>query len=167
LISGTPASVDAKLNFSYRSEEGALLLCDNLACERFVLGKTSFKDWGKTHARQLFIEEPQTRQFGFFIVTSVYRTKGCLLKCWSTTTRSVAPSTGVRTPVQFPHIEVTAEAKTMFSGGAWMKYPSADGAVFNCFTSANAKRNIGLTMNMLSSWKDITFALAGLGKLFF
>lgn len=132
-MSGSLDSIDSKLECSWTSDEGAVLLCDNTVCERFAFDTTSFKEWGKKHAKQLFIEEPQTRQFGFFIVTAVSRTKGCLLKCWSKKKRTIAanPVVSSRTSIQLLQHEVNVEAGIGHTDSAWIKCPSDQERVFS------------------------------------
>jgi hypothetical protein len=74
----------------------ALLQCDSVVRNTITGNVNALKEWGAANAKYLFEKEPDTREFGFVVVTSTFRTPKCSLRCWPKTDHSPTSDVVIR-----------------------------------------------------------------------
>lgn len=114
----------------------ALLNCDSVIRKTVVGSVESLKKWGKANAKTLFEKEPDTREHGFVVVTSTFRTKKCALKCWpkvdnSDTSIIKGGSTSVNSE------RVPGYILTRWEQSGWIRVPVNEDSVNGLLASAD------------------------------
>ena len=71
------------MEIQINGSEGAILICDDHTREGIQRNIGELKNWGTANVNGILHLERETRDFGFFIVTAIRRTKRYRLKCWS------------------------------------------------------------------------------------
>ena len=119
--------MEAALSTTSHSEASAFLHCEQLTSERIKTEFDAFKKWGKSNTKHILATEPATKEYGFFIVTATHCVKGCLLKCWSKTTKSVSPNLSVNTSF-FPvaPTQLGGKSATGRTNSGWVTRPNDD-----------------------------------------
>jgi hypothetical protein len=67
---------------SAMSEGAALIECESVIRKSVTCSINVLKEWGLRNAKYLLENEPETRDYGFIVVTSTFRTGRCALRCW-------------------------------------------------------------------------------------
>lgn len=82
-FTGIPVCVDLEILNEKCTNEGAILLCDEITAKRMTNPPSELKNWGKRVAARIWRYEKETRTQGFRIITAVHSTQRCAIKCWS------------------------------------------------------------------------------------
>jgi hypothetical protein len=124
-LAGIPSPVEFRIEVSSMSKGTALLDCDSVT-RRAVSGNfMALKQWGVTNAKQIFENEPDTRDHGFVVVTSTFRTKKCSLKCWYEVDESFTPAIGGTSTV----MKLPGHISTRWEQSGWIRVPVTEESV--------------------------------------
>lgn len=80
---GFPAALEARIKGAKFKQGAAIIRTAPLVRQSLDQGGYEIQRWGVRAAKAVFHKYPDTKTYGFFIVTSVQRTTECVLKYWS------------------------------------------------------------------------------------
>lgn len=106
----------------------ALLECESVTRKAVVCSVKSLKEWGKKNAKYLFDQERETRDYGFVIVTSTFRTNRCSLRCWPKADKFSATD-GVSLPILTSNNDL-GEILAKWGQKGWIKVPDNESSVW-------------------------------------
>lgn len=127
----------AAIDYDRSANEGAILLCDPITKEWVEQGSSRIKNWGYSIAEQIFQNEKQTKDRGYFVVTGIHRTRRCLIHCWENRENSVSMSVRQETSITpLASAELEAHSKINTQNLGWIKCPDAKHSVIRFWTSS-------------------------------
>jgi hypothetical protein len=79
---GIPGRMGVGLRWSKESQKAAFLCCRQLRTVRMKDETVAIKKWGKSNAKFILSQRPETKERGFCVVTAIHSAKSCQLSCW-------------------------------------------------------------------------------------
>jgi hypothetical protein len=109
-------------------QKGAAFLQCNSVIRKTITGNVNaLKEWGAANAKYLFEKEPDTREYGFVVVTSTFRTPKCSLRCWPKTDDKFSPPSATEAVVL--RSKVSGHILAQWGQSGWITVPVRDDPV--------------------------------------
>jgi len=124
-VAGIPAAAEFRIQVSSMHKGAALLQCDSVTRNTITGNVNALKEWGAANAKYLFEKEPDTREYGFVVVTSTFRTPKCSLRCWPKTDDTYSPTSdevAIRS-------KVSGHILAQWGQSGWIKVPVKEDSV--------------------------------------
>jgi hypothetical protein len=135
----------------------ALLQCDSVVRNTITGNVNALKEWGAANAKYLFENEPDTREYGFVVVTSTFRTPKCSLRCWPKTDHEYSPTSDATVLRN----NVSGHISAQWGQSGWIRVPVKDDSV----TSGRFDSDLRLPRSLWFSLKGICFGVTDLAFL--
>lgn len=118
---GIPAEASIMLTFSLKSSFGAVLISSGAVVRDRFYHSAPFRKWAKQNAKAILENYPETKEHGFYVVTTTYSANDIFINAWTEKENDV--SVGFKAGVTGAgEIAPSTEFYTAESASAWNKF---------------------------------------------